>query len=64
MVSSGEAVTHGRLLAAALTLVTWGMGIVGIYLIAQMSVWHVLPGILLTYGALIGQTVAGRIAAR
>ena len=60
MVLSGETLRRDRLQSACQKLIFSGMAIVGIVLIAQMSIWSILPGIVFTYGALIGLSVSGR----
>ena len=60
MVSSGEVGTVGRLQSAVPKLVFSGMAVVGTFLIGQMNFWLVLPGIVLSYGGLIGLSVVGR----
>lgn len=60
MVSSGEARVSERLYSAIPRLVFSGMAVVGTFLISQLSFWCVLPGILLSYIALIGMTCCNR----
>lgn len=58
MVASGG--TRSRLNAAVPNLVFSGMAVVGTFLVGQLSFWFVLPGIVLSYGGLIGLTAVGR----
>ena len=70
LVSSGEmgaakvgvlrAQKIGRLQSAVPKLIFSGMAVAGTFLIGQMSFWCVLPGVMLSYGGLIGLTVTGR----
>ena len=60
MVSSGGAGTAERFHSAVPKLVCSGMAVLGTFLIGQMSFWFVLPGIVLSYGGLIGLSVIGR----
>jgi hypothetical protein len=65
MVLSGETVRRDRRLQSACQkLIFLAMAIVGMVLIAQMSIWFVLPGVVLSYGALIGLSVSGRTDGR
>ena len=61
MVLSGETVRRDRRLQSACQkLIFLAMAIVGMVLIAQM----ILPGVVLSYGALIGLSVSGRTDGR
>lgn len=60
MVSSGGAGTAGRFQTAVPKLICSGMAIFGTFLIGQLSVWFVLPGIVLSYGGIIGLSMIGR----
>lgn len=60
MVMSGYAGSVNRLRSAVQKVVFSGMAVVGTYLISQMTLWLVVPGIVLSYGGLIGLSVSGR----
>jgi len=60
MVSSGGIRVASRLQLAVPKLVCSGMAVVGTFLISQMSFWFVLPGVILSYGGLIGLSAIGR----
>jgi hypothetical protein len=61
MVVSGGTGAVDRLQSAVPKLVFSGMAVAGTFLIGQMSFWFVLPGIVLSYGGLIGLSVVGRL---
>ncbi|MBS11061.1 MAG: hypothetical protein CME19_05590 [Gemmatimonadetes bacterium] len=60
MVLSGEATAARRLQAELPKLFCSGMAIDVSFLIGQMSLWFVLPSVVLSYAGVIGMSVVGR----
>ena len=60
MDSSGEVRVSARFCSAIPRLIFSGMAVAGTFLISQLSFWCVLPGVMLSYIALIGMTVSSR----